>query len=42
MKKKMEEFEEKCSELEIENKARVKEAEEAHLKTMQLQETIER
>ncbi|WCJ20549.1 myosin-like protein XIF [Euphorbia peplus] len=42
MKKKMEEFEEKCGELEMENKTRTKEAEEAHLKTIELQDTIER
>ncbi|XP_050209434.1 myosin-12 [Mercurialis annua] len=41
-KKRMEEFEEKCSELEKESKSRLKEAEEAQLKTMQLQESIER
>jgi len=38
----MEEFENKCSELEKESKARTKEAEESHLKTMTLQDTIER
>ncbi|KAL9368088.1 hypothetical protein Peur_039287 [Populus x canadensis] len=42
LKKKMEEFENKCSELEKESKARTKEAEESHLKTMTLQDTIER
>jgi myosin-5 len=38
----MEEFENKCSELEKESKARAIEAEESHLKTMKLQDTIER
>ncbi|KAJ4835408.1 hypothetical protein Tsubulata_031610 [Turnera subulata] len=42
MKRKMEEFEGKCNELEKESKVRMKEAEEAQLKTMQLQETVER
>lgn len=42
LKKKMEEFENKCSELEKESKARIIEAEESHLKTMKLQDAIER
>lgn len=42
LKKKIEEFEEKFAEVENESKARLKEAEEAQLKAMQLQETIER
>lgn len=42
LKKKIEEFEEKYAEVERESKARLKEAEEAHLKSLQLQEAIER
>lgn len=42
LKKKIEEFEEKYSEAEKESKTRLKEAEEAQLKAMLLQETIER
>lgn len=42
LKRKIIEFEERCSEMENENKARLKEAEEAQLKATQLQETIER
>ena len=42
LKKKLEEFEEKFAEVEKESKATLKEAEEAQLKSMQLQETIER
>lgn len=42
LKKKVEEFEEKYAEVERESKARLKEAEEAQLKSMQLRETIER
>ncbi|KAG6789264.1 hypothetical protein POTOM_005355 [Populus tomentosa] len=42
LEKKMEEFENKCSELEKESKARTKDAEKSHLKTMTLQDTIER
>ncbi|XP_057451250.1 myosin-12 [Lotus japonicus] len=42
LKSKIKEFEERCSEIEKENQARLKEAEEAHLKATQLQETIER
>lgn len=38
----MEEFEEKYSQVEEESKVRLQEAEEARLKAMQLQETIER
>ncbi|OIW05358.1 hypothetical protein TanjilG_28823 [Lupinus angustifolius] len=40
--KKIKEFEVKCSEIENENQARLKEAEEAQRKAIQLQETIER
>lgn len=42
LKKKMEEFEEKYAKVEKESEISLKEAEEARLKTMQLQETIER
>lgn len=42
LKKKIEEFEERYSEVEKENQARLKEAEEAQLKATQLQEAIER
>ncbi|XP_021662313.2 myosin-12 [Hevea brasiliensis] len=42
MKMKMEEFEDKCSKLENQSNTRLREAEEAQLKAMQLQETIER
>lgn len=42
LKKKIEEFEEKYAEVEKESKARLKEAEEAQLKSMQLRETVER
>ncbi|KAL2582061.1 hypothetical protein AAZV13_15G220400 [Glycine max] len=42
LKKKIKEFEESYSEIENENQARLKEAEEAQLKATQLQETIER
>lgn len=42
MKMKMEEFEDKCSKLKNESNARLRDAEEAQLKTMKLQETIER
>ncbi|KAJ1377259.1 Dilute domain, partial [Sesbania bispinosa] len=42
LKKRIKDFEERCSEIEKENQARLKEAEEAQLKAAQLQETIER
>ncbi|XP_037496894.1 myosin-12 isoform X2 [Jatropha curcas] len=42
MEEKMEEFEDKCNKLEKESNVRLREAEEAQLKTIQLQETIER
>lgn len=42
LKKKIKDFEERCSEIEKQNQARLKEAEEAQLKATQLQETIER
>ncbi|XP_023549120.1 myosin-12 isoform X2 [Cucurbita pepo subsp. pepo] len=42
LKKKIDEFEVKYGEVEMESKARLKEAEEAQLKSLQLQESIER
>ncbi|XP_022953205.1 myosin-12 isoform X1 [Cucurbita moschata] len=42
LKKKIDEFEVKYGEVEMEGKARLKEAEEAQLKSLQLQESIER
>lgn len=42
MKKKIEEFEEKFSQVDKEREIRLKEADEARLKAMKLQETIER
>ena len=42
LKNKIKEFEERYMEIEKENQARLKEAEEAQIKATQLQETIER
>lgn len=42
LKNKIKEFEERYTEIERENQARLKEAEEAQIKATQLQETIER
>jgi len=42
LKNKIKEFEERYMEIEKENQARLKEAEEAQIKAIQLQETIER